>query len=99
MYSKLKAADISEFQENKFDLNFVIDTDQSGAKIKSAIEKTDTKIIRQVELIDIYESEEKLPGQRSLTFKIYIQSMNETLNDTVKNNLIKNIIINVKKVG
>lgn len=99
MYGKLKAKDISEFQENKFDLNFVVDKNSSGEKIKSAIEKTDATIITKVDLIDIYESEEKLPWKRSLTFKVYIQSMTETLDDTVKNNLIKNIITNVEKMG
>jgi phenylalanyl-tRNA synthetase beta subunit len=50
-------------------------------------------------LIDIYESEEKLPGKRSLTFKIFIQSMDKTLDDSVKNELIKDIVSKVSKKG
>jgi len=52
-----------------------------------------------VELKDIYESQEKLPGKRSLTFKIYIQSDLETLSDSIKNTLIEKIIDKVSKVG
>jgi phenylalanyl-tRNA synthetase beta subunit len=42
-------------------LNFVIDKDNKASKIKLAIEKTDKNIINKVDLIDIYENEEKLP--------------------------------------
>jgi phenylalanyl-tRNA synthetase beta subunit len=56
-------------------------------------------LIQKVELIDIYESEEKIPGKRSLTFKIFIQSMEKTLDDKVKNQLIDDIVKKVSKRG
>ncbi|MDD3793440.1 MAG: phenylalanine--tRNA ligase subunit beta [Candidatus Gracilibacteria bacterium] len=98
-YQTIKAKDISSFQENNFDLNFVIDKENSTSKIKQAIEKSDSKIINKVDLIDIYENEEKLPGKRSLLFTIYIQSLERTLDDKDKANLINEIIKNVAKVG
>lgn len=99
LYGKVKATEISEFQANNFDLNFVVDKDVKWKDIHTSIEKTDVNLIKNVDLIDIYESEEKLPGKRSLTFKIYIQSMDKTLDDTVKNTLIKEIISKVSKKG
>lgn len=99
VFAKVKAKEISSFQENNFDLNFVVDKEKTSAsKLKSTIEKTDNKIIKKVNLIDIYENEEKLPGKRSLTYKIFIQSMEWTLDDKVKNVLIEKIVWNVKKV-
>jgi phenylalanyl-tRNA synthetase beta subunit len=62
------------------------------------IEKT-SPLIRKVELLDIYENEEKLAWKRSLTYKIFIQSMEKTLDDNDKAELIKAIIESVKKVG
>jgi len=97
-YQIIKAKDISSFQENNFDLNFVIDKENSTSKIKQAIEKTNDKIINKVELIDIYENEEKLPWKRSLLFTIYIQSLEKTLDDKDKANLINEIVKNVAKV-
>jgi len=41
-------------------------------------------LIKKVELFDIYENEEKLPGKRSLSFKIYIQSLESSLDDNIK---------------
>ncbi len=99
VYNKVKAHEVSTFQENNFDLSFVVSKDKAGKDIQISIAKTDPKIIQKVELFDIYENEEKLPWKRSLTFKIYIQSLDETLWDEVKNNLIKSIIERVGKIG
>lgn len=98
LYGLIKADDVSNFQENNFDLNFVVDKTTSGKNIISAISKCDP-LIKKVELFDIYESEEKLPWKRSLSFKVYIQSMNETLDDKVKNRLIEEIVKKVEKKG
>lgn len=78
LFGLVVAKEISNFQENNFDLNFVVDKETSGAKILKTIQASDEHI-QKVDLIDIYESEEKLAGKRSLTFKIFIQSQNETL--------------------
>lgn len=99
LYSKVKAKDLSEFQENNFDINFVVDKTTNGIDVQNVIARTDQNIINKVELIDIYEDEDKLPGQRSLTFKVYIQSMEKTLDDKVKNELIQKIITNAAKKG
>lgn len=98
LYGLVKAHDISNFQENNFDINFVVAKSTPGKDIVSAISKADP-LIKKVELFDIYENEERLPGKRSLSFKVYIQSMSETLDDTVKNKIIEEIIKRVEKKG
>ncbi len=98
-YNITKASEISQFQMNNFDLNFVVDKTIKWKDIKTAIINTDKKLIKKVELFDIFESEEKLPGKRSLSFKIYIQSEEWTLDDKVKNNLIDEIKNKVEKKG
>ncbi|MDR2639914.1 MAG: hypothetical protein LBC61_00820 [Candidatus Peribacteria bacterium] len=59
MYSSVKATDLSSFQENDFDLNFVVNKDVKASRVLQVIEKT-SPLIRKVELLDIYENEEKL---------------------------------------
>ncbi len=99
VYNKVKASEISSFQENNFDLNFVVDKSKAWKNIAVSIAKTDSKYIKKVELVDIYENEDKLPWKRSITFKIYIQSLEETLWDDYKNSLIKQIVERVSKIG
>lgn len=97
LYNKVKASEISTFQENNFDLSFVVDKKIAWREIALTIATTDKNLIQKVELFDIYENEEKLPQKRSLSFKVYIQSMTETLKDDVKTNLIKEIVSRVEK--
>ncbi len=99
LYSKVKAKEVSAFQENNFDLNFLVEKNLISSKLKNIILKTDKKLIQKVEVIDIYENEEKLAWKRSITYKIYIQSMDWTLDDKVKAELIEKIVENVWKVG
>jgi len=97
LYSITKAKEVSSFQENNFDLNFVADKSVKSKDLKATIEKTEQKVITKVELVDIYEDEAKLPWKRSHTFKIFIQSLEWTLDDKVKNELINNIVKKVEK--
>ena len=98
-FSTTKAHEVSSFQENNFDINFVADKSVKGKDIQTAIEKTDNTLIQRVELFDIYENEEKLPWQRSFSYKVYFGSLEKTLDDSVKNELIKNIVNKVEKKG
>lgn len=98
LYGLISANEVSNFQENNFDINFVVDKVVPGKDIATAISKTDPRITK-VDLFDIYESEEKLSGKRSLSFKVYMQSLSETLDDKVKNELIEQIVANVEKKG
>ncbi len=99
VYKIIKAKEISIYQENNFDLSFLVDKKVKWADIKQAISNTDKKIIDRVELFDIYENEEKIPQKRSLSFKIFINSLDQTLDDKIKNELIENIIKKVEKKG
>lgn len=98
-YNIAKAKEISTFQENNFDLSFVVDKKVKWRHIKTSIECVDKDLIKKVELFDIYESEEKLPWKRSLSFKVYIQSFTWTLDDNIKNELIKKIVDKIEKLG
>ena len=98
-FSITKATEISQFQMNNFDLNFVVDKWVKWKTIQTTIANADKKLIKKVELFDIFESEDKLPWKRSLSFKIYIQSDEWTLDDKVKNSLIDEIVKKVEKKG
>lgn len=97
LYSITKAKELSNYQENNFDLSFVVDKDTKAKIIKLTIEKSNIDLITKVDMTDIYEDETKLPGKRSLSFKVFIQSMEWTLDDKIKNELINEIVKNVSK--
>jgi len=98
LYGLISAKEVSSFQENNFDINFLVDKSTPGKNIVRAIEKS-SNYITKVELFDIFESEEKIPGKRSLSFSVYFQSLEWTLDDKVKNQIIEDIVKKVEKVG
>jgi len=98
LYGIIKAHEVSNFQANSFDINFVVDLATAWSTISATIQKSDA-LITKVELFDIYEDAEKLPGKRSLSFKVTTQSLERTLDDAYKNELIKTIVKNVEKKG
>jgi len=98
LYWAIKAHDVSSFQANSFDINFVVDSSTAWSTIHAAIMKSDS-LITSVELFDIYEDQQKLPWKRSLSFTVTTQSLEKTLDDTYKNELIKTIVKNVEKKG
>lgn len=98
-FSPVKAKEISSFQENNFDINFVVNKEVKAKDIQTTIEKANIDLIRKVELFDIYEDELKLPWQRSLSYTVYFWSLEWTLDDSVKNTLIKDIVKKVEKKG
>lgn len=95
--SIIKAKELSNFQASNFDISFVVDKSTAWKDIALAIEKTDTSIIEKVELFDIYEDEKRLAWQRSLSFKVFLQSMDSEITDEQKNKLIKQIVEKVEK--
>ncbi len=99
VYNITKSKEISSFQENNFDLSFLVDKSVKWKDIYFTILKTNSELITKVELIDIYTDNIKIPWKRSLNFKIFIQSMVWTLDDKVKNELINNIVKKVEKKG
>ncbi len=97
VYNTVKASEVSSFQMNNFDLSFVVDKNTKWRTIKTLIEWVNKNLIKKVELFDIFEDKEKLWDKRSLSFKIYIQSLEWTLDDNVKNSLINEIVEKAKK--
>jgi phenylalanyl-tRNA synthetase beta chain len=96
-YSINKVTELSQFQMNNFDLSIVLDKATPGKEIHTLIQNTDKKLIKKVELFDIFESEEKLPGKRSLSFRVFIQSDEGTLDDKTKTTLIEAITVKIAK--
>lgn len=90
-FNNLKAKEISQFQENNFDISFVVEKDIKWKDILATINKSNN-LITKVELFDIYENEENIAWKRSLSFKVYLQSLEWTINDETKNKVIKDII-------
>jgi phenylalanyl-tRNA synthetase beta chain len=97
LWTITKAKDLSEFQWSNFDISFVVSKDFEWKKLHQALEKIDP-IVEKIELFDIYENEEKLPWQRSLSFKVYLQKSDSEVVDKEKNDIIEKMVQKAEKL-
>ena len=68
-----------------------MDAKESVGPIVNAIYRTDKKMIKSVEIFDIYQGENIEPGKKSVAVKIMLES-NETLTEEVITQKINKII-------
>ncbi|KAJ6644991.1 Phenylalanine--tRNA ligase beta subunit [Pseudolycoriella hygida] len=88
---------VSDFQPTFRDYAFVVNNDQPVGEIINCIKKLDKKIIRSVDLFDVYAGD-KLPfGKKSVAIKVKLQSADRTLNESDLKQLSEMIISNVEE--
>ena len=74
-----KVEEITKYQTNSLDLNFVVDKDEEYAKIIKVLSTYSTDLDYKISLVDIYQDENMLPGKKSMTFNFEISSKTHTL--------------------
>lgn len=73
--------EISEYPAVTRDLAFVVDQEVEHAQIKEEILSTD-KLVKSVELFDVFSGENIPPGKKNMAYHIIYQSADRTLNSS-----------------
>ncbi|WPY01025.1 Phenylalanine--tRNA ligase beta subunit [Candidatus Trichorickettsia mobilis] len=87
----------SDFQINYRDYAFIIDVVQPVGNIISYIKNIDNKLIKSVELFDVYTSDKIASGKKSVAISVQIQADDHTLTEEELLKLHNAIIDGVKK--
>lgn len=88
---------VSDFQCITRDYAFIISSDQPVGDMLSYIKNIDKKLIRSVEIFDIYTGEKIEKGTKSVAISLQIQADDRTLNETDINTLNELIISSVEQ--
>lgn len=72
---------ISIYPEVRRDLALLIDNSVSYAELKAIAEKTENKILKKVNLFDVYQGKNLPEGKKSYAMSFIFQDQNKTLND------------------
>ena len=91
----INAHAISKFQGVYKDLSFVLDKNVPYNQISVAIKSLDLPLLQKFYAVDVYEDEE-LGEKKSLSLRLFIQSLEETLNDEAIENTVNAIIEKLK---
>ena len=93
---KVTYTEISKFPAVKRDLALLIDKNVQFAEIEKIAYETDKKLLKSVELFDVYEGKNLEAGKKSYAVSFVLQDENTTLNDKQIDKLMQKLIANLQ---
>lgn len=84
--------EISKYPLVNIDLSLIVNKDENYSKIEEYIAKSNIDNMIKYQLVDVFEDEERLKGQKSVTIKFTIGSYEHTLTNEEINNCIEELI-------
>lgn len=89
--------ELPKFPAVRRDLAVLVNTEVTFAQIERIALAADKKIIKRVELFDVYEGKNLPAGKKSYAFAVFMQDESKTMNDKQTNAIMDKIIASVKK--
>ncbi|BFD46652.1 MAG: phenylalanine--tRNA ligase subunit beta [Rickettsia endosymbiont of Sergentomyia squamirostris] len=83
---------VSDFQPTFRDYAFVVDLEQPVGEMMTYIKNSNKKIIKSVDLFDIYSGDKLPSGKKSMAIKVQFQANDRTLNEADLNLLSQEIV-------
>ena len=97
---KQQFKDIVRFNKVKRDLALLLDKNIPYEQIEKVAYDTDKKILKEVNIFDVYEGQNIPEGKKSYAITFILQDENKTLTDKVIDKLMKKLIYNYEnKIG
>ncbi len=88
---------LSDFQQVKRDFAFVVERAVTAAKIARAAEGADRKLIEQVTVFDVFESENLGADRKSVAIEVTLQPTDHTMTDQEIDAVAAKIVAEVEK--
>lgn len=94
---KVEYREISKYPAVSRDLALLIDKNVEFVTIESVAYRSEKKLLRKVELFDVYEGKNLPEGKKSYAVNFILQDEQKTLNDKQIDSIMNKIIANLKK--
>ncbi|MBQ9636459.1 MAG: phenylalanine--tRNA ligase subunit beta [Prevotella sp.] len=95
--NKVEYAEISKFPAVSRDLALLIDKQVEFAQIELIARQSERKLLKQVELFDVYEGKNLPEGKKSYAVNFILQDEQKTMSDKQIDAIMQKIIANLKK--
>ena len=89
--------EVSKFPAVSRDLSLLIDTKTEFAEIERIARNTEKKLLKSVELFDVYEGKNLPERKKSYAVNFILQDPDKTLNDKTIDAIMNKLINNIKK--
>lgn len=98
--AKVNFKELSKFPAVKRDLALLIDKNVQFAEIEKIAYETEKKLLKEVELFDVYEGKNLEAGKKSYAVSFLLQDESATLNDKQIDKIMSKLIANLEnKLG
>lgn len=95
--NKVEFAEISKYPSVSRDLALLIDKNVEFAQIEQIARQSEKKLLKSVELFDVYEGKNLPAGKKSYAVNFILQDNEKTLNDKAIEAIMNKIITNLKQ--
>ena len=94
---KVEYVEISKYPSVSRDLALLLDKGVEFARVEQIAYQSEKKLLKKVELFDVYEGKNLLEGKKSYAVNFILQDEQKTLNDKQIDAIMNKIIANLKK--
>ncbi len=95
--NKIKFTDIPKYPEVRRDLALLIDSNVAFEAIFKVAKQTEKKLLKDINLFDVYEGKNLPEGKKSYAISFTIQDENKTLNDKEIEKIMSKLQTNLEK--
>ncbi|MCI0921805.1 phenylalanine--tRNA ligase subunit beta [Sphingobacterium rhinopitheci] len=95
--NSIKFKEVSKFPAVRRDLALLIDDAVTFEQLKNVALKTDRKLLKSVNIFDVYKGDKLPEGKKSYALSFVIQDEEKTLNDKQIDTIIQKLIINFER--
>ena len=95
--NKVTFTDIPKHPAVSRDLALLVDNNVEFAQIEQIARQTEKKLLKKVELFDVYEGDKLPAGKKSYAVNFILQDAEKTMNDKQIDAIMQKLIANIKK--
>ncbi len=95
--NKVEFSEISKYPSVSRDLALLVDKNVEFAQIEQIARQSEKKLLKSVELFDVYEGKNLPEGKKSYAVNFILQDAEKTLNDKAIDAIMNKLINNLKK--
>jgi phenylalanyl-tRNA synthetase beta chain len=95
--NKIVYQEISKYPAVNRDLSMLIDKGVTFQQLKQIAQKTERKLLKDVNVFDVYEGDKLPAGKKSYALSFVLQDENNTLTDKAIDGIMQKLIYNFGK--
>jgi phenylalanyl-tRNA synthetase beta chain len=95
--NKIVYQEVSKFPAVRRDLSMLIDQNVSFGQLKQIAQRTERKLLKEVDVFDVYQGDKLPAGKKSYALSFIIQDIEKTLTDKAIDSIMQKLIYNLGK--